>query len=490
MKNEEIVKNYLFALLFLTGLTGTLLGQGFDVEPEPAAMHLTRVYHNIVALDDGRVVVVGGHTQGFQLTSTAEIYDPETDSWELHQTPHPHDNSGFAKLPDGRYMYFGGFSGVSGTGRTNTTTIYDPADDSFTSGPTMVHARASNNAVTLSDGRILIVGSWFVAGDDGESEVYDPTTATFTPVGIPYYNRSHAPVFPMADGGALLISGYNQGASVKYYNVVEFNGADHTFTEVQESIFDDGQQWFTQWSPNFRDVNEYRMSDGRFAILTYREYDWSNREYAIGLIDPVTKTIEKLELQSEIPDYTGSMFSWATQFNPVVDSENDIMYLFSTRTSDNMFQVRLITVDLQTGEVDIPEGSHSFGYIFSLSSNVWLNNKIFATGGSVAGDNFGLTDLCQSIVPTSTVSVEELSTFIPALYPNPVRQGGTLFLDLDDNAIRQWQVFDTSGRLVMEGDMNAATGQATLNIASLTSGLYLLSFHHSRGVGSVRFVVE
>lgn len=92
-------------------------------------MMAARVGHEAVALEDGRVLVVGGDVDanGHLLPSTAEIFDPVKNTWELDPSPPP--------LPPPQTLYVG---------------IVKPED---------LKATTSTGTLTrLGDGRVLLLG--------------------------------------------------------------------------------------------------------------------------------------------------------------------------------------------------------------------------------------------------------------------------------------------------------------------------------------------
>ena len=98
-------------------------------------------------------------------------------------------------------MIAGGFADVAGTPRLSTE-IFDPATGRFTPSGDLADARFSFSAISLTDGRVLVVG-----GKDPSTGVSVSSTQIFDPVA----NRWNAgPVFPAATFAAtftLLTSG-------------------------------------------------------------------------------------------------------------------------------------------------------------------------------------------------------------------------------------------------------------------------------------------
>jgi hypothetical protein len=146
--------------------------------------------HTAVALDDGRVLVVGGFaSEGVPPLASAEIFDPATGQWSTTGSlTLGRGGHAAALLGDGRVLVAGGWVGPSTY--TDSTEIFDPATGRFSAGPRLPQAVDGLAAASLPDGCALVVGGQFrsqVATDqavricpDGTSrEVESLATARF-----------------------------------------------------------------------------------------------------------------------------------------------------------------------------------------------------------------------------------------------------------------------------------------------------------------------
>lgn len=136
--------------------TGTFSATGLTTVVRPNAV--------AAPLPDGRVLIAGGWNGG--ALATAEVFDPVSGTFtalpggNLSQARY---DATAAPLPDGRVLVTGGTD--SGGVYLTSAEVFDPATDSFTPlGAAMTVARAEAAATPLPDGRILVAGGWNGSG--------------------------------------------------------------------------------------------------------------------------------------------------------------------------------------------------------------------------------------------------------------------------------------------------------------------------------------
>jgi N-acetylneuraminic acid mutarotase len=129
--------------------------------PMPTARH-----HLQTVVVDGKIFAMGGRILGdgvraedisYRLTNfdRIEIYDPQTDSWSIHE-PMPTKRSGFAATisANGNIYVFGGEDTEE---ITDSVEKYDPVLDKWTSEKSMPDAGVGIEAVAFND-RIYVLG--------------------------------------------------------------------------------------------------------------------------------------------------------------------------------------------------------------------------------------------------------------------------------------------------------------------------------------------
>lgn len=127
-----------------------------------------------------------------------------------------------AGLADGRVLIAGGWRHANSAASVPPLAdaqIYDPRSHSWEKTGTLNMARAQHAAVTLGDGRVLVIGGMNHAML-ASTEIYDPATQVWTLAAPMEQSRcGHAATYV---GGLVVVSGgFNQGpqASLQIYDV-------------------------------------------------------------------------------------------------------------------------------------------------------------------------------------------------------------------------------------------------------------------------------
>jgi serpin B len=177
-----------------------------------------------VALLDGRVLVAGGVTSAepaegaFGSYSSTKLYDPQAGTWSstglLNVARYAPAGT---LLHDGTVLVAGGTYIDSSTQRDLASAeIYDPGFGTWSRTGDLAAARTGAQAVTLADGRVLVVGGR--GPDSGElpvatAEIYDPATAAWSSAGSLELRREDFGLVALPDGGALVVGGFAGGDS-------------------------------------------------------------------------------------------------------------------------------------------------------------------------------------------------------------------------------------------------------------------------------------
>jgi N-acetylneuraminic acid mutarotase len=196
----------------------------------------------VVALSDGRALMTGGE-RGENLEpaafSSTYVFDPTTRVWSrsgLLNTAR--SGAAVAVLLDGRVLVAGGvYSGGSQPSRVlDSSELWDPGSGAWSRTGTMATARDVASAVTLADGRVLVVGGM---DDDSpveqaSTEVYDPQSRKWASAGTLATARRSFVLVALADGGALVAGGHEADGFALLSAVESFDPVSNTWSPADD----------------------------------------------------------------------------------------------------------------------------------------------------------------------------------------------------------------------------------------------------------------
>ena len=150
--------------------------------PVARNLNLARAWHSATVLPDGRVLIVGGIGDGGLVIRSAEIFDPQTQSFRLL----PESESAARAyhtatlLTSGAVLITGGTQGRGST--SGKAMLWDFKTGAFSSlSNRLSNARQKHRAILLHDGNVLIEGG---NGNDDKridvAELYNAATGTFS----------------------------------------------------------------------------------------------------------------------------------------------------------------------------------------------------------------------------------------------------------------------------------------------------------------------
>ncbi|WP_030949580.1 Kelch repeat-containing protein [Streptomyces sp. NRRL S-646] len=186
-------------------------------------LQFPRRLHTVTLLDSGKVLVVGGTSGSSPLSpslTSVELYDPADGSWKavasLREARRGHHA---ILLANHKVLVTGGLTTRSGDSAKALATaeIYDPDADTWT--PTkqpMTDARTGHSGVLFKGGQVLVAGGTApISGADAASlafcELYNPTADTWTPAGNLLQPRSRHQLVLASDTTALVVGGATPG---------------------------------------------------------------------------------------------------------------------------------------------------------------------------------------------------------------------------------------------------------------------------------------
>jgi N-acetylneuraminic acid mutarotase/murein DD-endopeptidase MepM/ murein hydrolase activator NlpD len=190
-------------------------------------------------LTNGTVLLTGGGAgQDSATTATAQIYNPASASFRYTKdnmtTPRTGHTSSL--LPDGRVLIAGGSNGNPDTGGClSSTEIYDPVADTFTAAAPMNYCRHGHQAVTLSDGRIMVISGYSETSSPivtNTVEIFDPKAAAWTVVAPLPSGRASFAATRLLDGNVLISGGYWATDANGLQAIYVYNLTTNTWTSM------------------------------------------------------------------------------------------------------------------------------------------------------------------------------------------------------------------------------------------------------------------
>ena len=181
-----------------------------------ARMSVSRAAHSATLLTTGLVLIAGGcvlpSCETGERSASAELFDPATGAFTpVSSMTIPHVGNSATRLPDGRVLIAGGWSGVRPTASAE---LYDPATGAFTPTGMLQTPRGGHTDTLLPDGRVLITGGYDGRQSLASIEVYDPRTGAFTPAGTMTTARNAHTANLLPDGRVLLSGGSSGSGDV------------------------------------------------------------------------------------------------------------------------------------------------------------------------------------------------------------------------------------------------------------------------------------
>jgi hypothetical protein len=172
-----------------------------------------RTMTTLIALSDGRAMVTGGATAEYVAKSSTAVYDPRRHRWAVSGLLHTaRMEFAAAPLPDGGVIVAGGLLiDAHQNGRAlRSAERWNPKTGRWTEIAPLASVRMGAVAVTLDDGRVLVVGgfpSWGADRPLATAEIYNPRTGRWRSAGKLAGARSAFALIALPGGGALVVGG-------------------------------------------------------------------------------------------------------------------------------------------------------------------------------------------------------------------------------------------------------------------------------------------
>ena len=186
-----------------------------------APMTFARIGHSATLLPDCKVLVAGGYGAPHpQILNSAELYDPVSGTWSITGSFSTGRSAHTAVLlNNGKVLIAAGsIPGSGDTFGTASSEIYDPSTGTWSSTGSLLTARMHQSGVLLSDGRVLVAGgqpAGVTFDNFSSAEVYDPVLGTWLATGSMAIGRRGAfTLTRLSDGKILVAGGYTNWTAI------------------------------------------------------------------------------------------------------------------------------------------------------------------------------------------------------------------------------------------------------------------------------------
>lgn len=176
------------------------------------SMRHARASYSAVLLDTGKVLLAGGAKSlyGKSAHYTAELYDPTlgvfTPTGSMGSARRDFNNNAVL-LENGLVLIAGGTDSESNT--LSTAELYDPVSQSFMPTGPMTVGRQYHTTTLLPNGHVLVTGGWRNIGGIvlDSAEIYDPATGVFSAIEPMHHGRGIHTAQMLRSGAVLVVGG-------------------------------------------------------------------------------------------------------------------------------------------------------------------------------------------------------------------------------------------------------------------------------------------
>lgn len=193
----------------------------------------TRFYfRGIFTLRNGKVLIAGGEDNcGCSAYATAELFDPATGTWSYTNPMHAgRRHPVTVQLADGRMLYATGASDGCCGPRNLSSEIYDPSTGTWSLTGNVNIGRDGATGVLLRDGRVLMTGGGTQFGFATQSEIFNPTTGIWSLAASTTGTQLVEHMTTLRDGRVLIAGGADHAGTPYLTTTQLYDPASNTWS--------------------------------------------------------------------------------------------------------------------------------------------------------------------------------------------------------------------------------------------------------------------
>jgi len=214
------VKRFSGAVFSLTFLLVSIQPLSAQVQGQWAitgTMQTGREFNAQVRLVSGKVLSIGGVDSNNNVLASVEVYSPGPGTWILTGSmKEARELFPAVVLTSGRVLVSGGCTSSTCSTVLAGAELYDPTTGTWSSAGSLSVARFGHTATLLQSGKVLVAGGCTASTcstDTAVSELYDPTSNTWSTTGNLNTARSYHTAVRLKTGKVLAIGGYTGTSS-------------------------------------------------------------------------------------------------------------------------------------------------------------------------------------------------------------------------------------------------------------------------------------
>jgi Kelch motif len=367
-------------LLLLYGYSTTAAAQALGAFVPTSSMTTARIGHTSTLLLNGKVLIAGGSRER---PESAELYDPQSDTF----TPTGDMTTGRSGhsatlLSDGRVLIAGGGIGEGRNYRwLASSEIYDPSTETFTPAGTMLGPHAGHAATLLNSGKVLIDEGCTDSGV-AEPELYDPVADTFSRAwerAGPFFNPCGSAVL-LPDGRVFTVRG--PGA----YDIAVAGLYDPTTGEFSRTE--------RRKIAGVYDTPATLLTDGTVLIAGGYDECTMCRSGNAEFFDPATGTFT----------FTGSMNRARAAYTATLLRDGTVLMAGGDLAPESAELYDPVTRSFaQAGEMAVPRWNHT--------ATLLMDGRILITGGITDAQGFSPNASAELYTPSILVPAQIVADF-------------------------------------------------------------------------------
>lgn len=214
--------------------------------------------HTATLLANGTVLIAGGTDNTGNSLSSAEIFDPSTNTFSATGTMNsPRAFHTATLLANGKVLIAGGrfqcCSGNESLGSTlQSAEIFDPGSGTFSPAGNMAAPREQHSATMLANGTVLIAGGlvfsgYSASGFRSSAEIYDPVAGTFSWVANMTNARYNHTATLLQNGMVLVVGGTNSPSHPVYKPFGNALATAELFDPSSDTFMPTGKMFFGRY---------------------------------------------------------------------------------------------------------------------------------------------------------------------------------------------------------------------------------------------------